>query len=671
MLGRTSTRVALRSATAKTIGRWVVIGAATSAFLLAIIGLRQWDTARPEIALSAGALVAGALGLFGVGGVPPLRIDDTVPLAWDAARLLAPLATAGAVVGVAVTLGEDRLHRFAARHASGHVLLVGPTPRVIGYLDALAPDVAVHAAGVGAPIPTGVVRVPVDPSIEGWGTLAVSDAQTIVVATGDDARNVALCADVWDLLAEHPHLDALVEIDDREMAVRLAVALVVDDPHRRLDVICRSDIVVARALDLMVAGGGEERTVVVAGDGPLVEPVTRAVANALWTEMQSSGIRRRRVATLLVGDGSSAAPSALLEDAATFDTRACQSLEDLLVWEAGPVATFVEFDDPAATMRLALALNDERPGSLVCVPSDGAQLPLGLVPLDRDAAARTGRSGGIWARTAIDLWPGSFDLDTDRDAVLAQVDRIRQAVASLATSNRWTIVPSVGSGAGEALLAAEDLHGLGLPVELRELPMALERSGLTVDRVDRRAGPRPTEGLAPTVLDDSLVEEIAQRIHGAYRENRGTGGGDLPANRPWVELSEPQRALNRQQCRQNLVRIAQLGLRVLDGDGDTADADVVHKFDEVVVERLARDEHDRWSRQRHAQGYRWGSDRCDDCSPKTHPDLMAWEDLEEGVRDKDREPIRQIIPGLESVGLRVVVSDQPASGCEQERREAP
>lgn len=148
---------------------------------------------------------------------------------------------------------------------------------------------------------------------------------------------------------------------------------------------------------------------------------------------------------------------------------------------------------------------------------------------------------------------------------------------------------------------------------------------------------------------DHLVETMAQAIHRNYRDaNAETLGPDHPANRPWEALDPKLRAQNRHQARDNVAKLALLGIEVVQADEATTDG-VELTADQV--EELARLEHDRWADQKRQQGYRYGPVRVDDGPDLRHPDLKAWDELDEGVRDKDRSPIEAFGTVLAEAGL--------------------
>jgi hypothetical protein len=145
-------------------------------------------------------------------------------------------------------------------------------------------------------------------------------------------------------------------------------------------------------------------------------------------------------------------------------------------------------------------------------------------------------------------------------------------------------------------------------------------------------------------MDDDLVERLARAIHEQYLAAVSSGIFDGPtAAVPWVELGDDRRANNRAQARDIEAKLARIGCRIARGVDDFA-------FTESEVERLARDEHDRWVAQRAASGWTYGAVR--DERIKRHPSMVRWEQLPEGERDKDRNAVRVIPTVLAAAGLR-------------------
>ncbi|MDG4809381.1 RyR domain-containing protein [Micromonospora sp. WMMD1120] len=68
-------------------------------------------------------------------------------------------------------------------------------------------------------------------------------------------------------------------------------------------------------------------------------------------------------------------------------------------------------------------------------------------------------------------------------------------------------------------------------------------------------------------------------------------------------------------------------------------------------ETLARQAHDIWAAKRLADGWRYGERRDD--AEKTHPNLVAYEELDENDKSYDRELIDGTIRLLIKLGFRI------------------
>jgi hypothetical protein len=74
-----------------------------------------------------------------------------------------------------------------------------------------------------------------------------------------------------------------------------------------------------------------------------------------------------------------------------------------------------------------------------------------------------------------------------------------------------------------------------------------------------------------------------------------------------------------------------------------------------LTEQLAKNTHDVWARQRIAEGWRFGSRRDD--KQRTHPGLVAYEDLSESEQDYDRNTALETIKLILALGYRIVPAD--------------
>lgn len=148
-------------------------------------------------------------------------------------------------------------------------------------------------------------------------------------------------------------------------------------------------------------------------------------------------------------------------------------------------------------------------------------------------------------------------------------------------------------------------------------------------------------------LTNDLVERLAMAIHDRYRRNQADRKpADDPAMKPWALLGESLK----QSCRDQALAIPEqlkpLGYRLVQGSGSgpvTLTAD--------QVERLAILEHERWVRDRTANGWTSGPR---DVLRRTTPYLVAWEELDEAAKEWDREAVRAIPDLVAEAGLGVI-----------------
>lgn len=156
------------------------------------------------------------------------------------------------------------------------------------------------------------------------------------------------------------------------------------------------------------------------------------------------------------------------------------------------------------------------------------------------------------------------------------------------------------------------------------------------------------------MIAPDLVERIAAAIHARYIAEQTLDGATLdssPALVPWTELDDDKREANRDQARDIAAKLARIGCAVVPVD-DPATDEFAFAFTDAELERLSRDEHRRWSRQRRSAGWVYGAARDD--RSRRHPSLVPWSKLSEPERDKDRDAVRNIPAVLAAAGLRVV-----------------
>jgi hypothetical protein len=152
-----------------------------------------------------------------------------------------------------------------------------------------------------------------------------------------------------------------------------------------------------------------------------------------------------------------------------------------------------------------------------------------------------------------------------------------------------------------------------------------------------------------TVIDGRL-DVLAQAIHKAYTEeqiNKGRHADDA-AMRPWAYLDPAFRDSNRQQADHIPVK-----LRTIDclNVGKDKPGTAVKSLGPEDVEMMAKMEHARWNAERFLAGWTLGPR---DPERRTSPDLIAWDDLPEHVREQDRVIVRNIPALLDAIGEKII-----------------
>jgi hypothetical protein len=71
-----------------------------------------------------------------------------------------------------------------------------------------------------------------------------------------------------------------------------------------------------------------------------------------------------------------------------------------------------------------------------------------------------------------------------------------------------------------------------------------------------------------------------------------------------------------------------------------------------LTERLARHIHDTWARRRMQAGWTWGPERDD--AARTHPGLVAYDELSESEKEYDRETALEALRAIVALGYRIV-----------------
>ena len=161
-----------------------------------------------------------------------------------------------------------------------------------------------------------------------------------------------------------------------------------------------------------------------------------------------------------------------------------------------------------------------------------------------------------------------------------------------------------------------------------------------------------TDAATVPMPPDDAIEVLARCIHEDYLASLDERDLGVPSHLDWDDLGERERELNRNQARDNVRKLAAVGIEVVAEVPEGAV--VVDALDDDTVEAMAQEEHRRWMAHRKAQGYRYGPTRVDTPPDLQHPDIVAWAELTEEARDKDRRPVRTFPAHLRTAGLVMV-----------------
>lgn len=328
--------------------------------------------------------------------------------------------------------------------------------------------------------------------------------------------------------------------------------------------------------------------------------------------------------------------------------RVALSAVDLPVGrEAGPLSIHLEISTPElATLLRAVRMTSRTPASWRIEELDLA---------------------GVGARTMVDAqppWPS--DAGSARVVVVGDTSLARAVTREV--TRRWrhtgrardrltitqvALPPSgpVGTATSVYICLDDETQALAAALALvqadHDLPVAvrLERAQALGELVHRESPSLTVVSLdgcvhTPQVLLDSTTERIARALHDSYR--RTTPAGD-PSAVPWDELPDSLRASNRAQADHVAGKLALVGRVLVPDDGADPDA-----FTHEEVDVLGELEHRRWVSERLAAGWTPGPR---DAVARTTPYLVPWDQLEESVREVDRQFVRALPDILADAGL--------------------
>ena len=250
--------------------------------------------------------------------------------------------------------------------------------------------------------------------------------------------------------------------------------------------------------------------------------------------------------------------------------------------------------------------------------------PLVIVLIDTEAPAIT--------RELLELWP-ALSLVAELSAFALEPRLPQSAIALFRHLHTENLIPSCLYVALEdAALCAAWEREIGLAVRLagRESPLVL--SVAQSEESDRSL-----------IAEEEEIELLQRELHAAYMR-RLCGATAKPSAVEWCRLPFDYREDNRSVADHFWTKALDLDLRIVPAHGSHAVS-----IDETMIEALAVAEHRRWIASRAIAGWRFGDAQSE--SERTHPSMVAWADLTETDREKDRDVVRQMPTVLGAAGL--------------------
>ena len=171
--------------------------------------------------------------------------------------------------------------------------------------------------------------------------------------------------------------------------------------------------------------------------------------------------------------------------------------------------------------------------------------------------------------------------------------------------------------------------------------------GITIGCDAYALAPAPPQGVRLSMMQ---LERLAIAIHNRYNEmTQRLNAGKKIEYVNYADLPKEKKYYNFRAAMEYPDMLAKVGceLRVL----DPGDHHRVTRFTPDEVEILAECEHERWMRGRAERGWRYGETRSS--AERTNPNMVPYQDLNEAIKELDREPARNISALVEAIGLGV------------------
>ncbi|WP_322748460.1 MULTISPECIES: NAD-binding protein [unclassified Frankia] len=518
-------------------------------------------------------------------GAEPLQNGGPFPLPLEFARFLAPLATAYGVAVSVWNLLTDRRHRWMARRARDHAVVIGDdlfAMTLVRRLRAAGVQVVVISADPDLDRAEGLVQSAALVVIgDAWDqavlrAAGVPRAATVYACLPDSAATAATVAAVGALAEQEPDRDeplaCYARLADGELALALKARRVglSSASKFRLDFFTPEELaartLAARILEPHLGSDDPVPSIAVVGLGPFGRALVVELAR-LWR----------------VRAGGPPLPLVLI------DTNASSQLTELrqryrpVDAHCAPRAK----DEAAQSFDLATIPWEILIPATVDTPEIPAIRHLVLCDQDEDAALRRG------------------------------LNMVRGAAGT-----GQTVTVCVGQRTALGDLLNPHLLDPG-PGEVRVFAVM-------------------GEAAEPGELHNDTLTALARAIHGQYlvdEQEKGATIGGTDSMQPWETLRADLRAANRSQAEGIGAKLNAVNAVVIPMTHPMTD----FAFTAAETDMLARFEHERWCAERRRAGWTFAPVRDD--SRKQHNLLRDWTDLSPDQRAKATATVRHL-PGL-------------------------
>ena len=186
----------------------------------------------------------------------------------------------------------------------------------------------------------------------------------------------------------------------------------------------------------------------------------------------------------------------------------------------------------------------------------------------------------------------------------------------------------------------------GRILNIREIfPKGLKIDCIALEEVFQDA---ERDNAVPRPLLESM-ELLARAIHEDYVRRQKALGAEIHVAEDFDQLEPSSRYSNLRQAMNMDKKLHQLGYALAPKD---AEGEPVVKLSETAIERYAILEHDDWMDGKLRFGWKYCAERDDNA--KLHDCLLAWDELPDDQKEKDRNAARNVVKLAGIAGMKVI-----------------